>query len=128
MPKMSLADTLLEWDSLLSALNQPEMLAQPHLNRLRDELAALVQSLRAQVAEHASLEARRQALSQQLRITRSKGQDLVIKVRSAVKAQLGHRNEGLVQYRIRPVRRLSRAAREEIGIAATPAAPPAKNS
>lgn len=126
MPKMALADTLLEWDSLLSALSQPEMLDQPHLNQMREELMGRLQSLRTQVAEQASLEARRQALTQQLRITRSQGQDLVIKVRSAVRAQLGHRNEGLVQYRIRPVRRHSRAAREEVGIAAL-ADPTAKN-
>jgi hypothetical protein len=33
-----------------------------------------------------------------------------------IRAQLGHRNEGLVRYRIRPIRRRSRAVDEETGI------------
>lgn len=116
MPKTALADTLMEWDSLLAALDQPEVRAQPHIRELRDELATLLQSVRALNMEQLSLQARRQAVTQQLRITRSQGQDLVVKVRSAVRSLLGHRNERLVRYRIRPVRRRSRAMREELGI------------
>jgi len=63
---------------------------------------------------------RRRAVTQQLRIARSEGQDLVVRVRSALRSHLGHRNEGLVRYRIRPIRRRSRALREEVGIAALP--------
>lgn len=115
MPKTALADTLVEWDSLLTALDQPEILAQPHIQELRAELSAVLQSVRALAMEQSALQARRQVVTQQLRINRSKGHDLVIKVRSAVRS-LGHRNEGLVRYRIRPVRRRSRAVREGTGI------------
>jgi hypothetical protein len=109
----------LEWDSLLTAMDEPEILNQPHMRQLRDQLAAMIQDTRALAAEQAALEARRQAVTQQLRITRSKGQDLVVQVRSAIRSHFGHRFEGLVRFRIRPVRRRSRATREEIGIAAT---------
>lgn len=120
MPKTALADTLMEWDSMLAALDQPEIASQPHMRQLREELQAMIETTRTMVDEQASLEARRRALTQRLRITRGHGQDLMVKIRSAVRAQLGHRNEGLVRFRVRPVRRRSRAAvREEIGIATT---------
>lgn len=125
MPKTALADTLMEWDSMLAALDQPEVAGQPHLRQLREELQSLIDATRAMANEQTSLEARRRALTQQLRITRGHGQDLMVKIRSAVRAQLGHRNEGLVRFRVRPVRRRSRAAiREEIGIATTADLPP----
>ena len=130
MPKTALADTLMEWDSMLAALDQPEIASQPHMRQLREELQAMIDTTRAMADEQASLEGRRRALTQQLRITRGHGQDLIVKIRSAVRAQLGHRNEGLVRFRVRPVRRRSRAtAREEIGIAtpADPASSPQKN-
>ncbi len=86
MPKTALADTLVEWDSLLTALDQPEILAQPHIQELRAELSAVLQSVRALAMEQSALQARRQVVTQQLRINRSKGHDLVIKVRSAVRS------------------------------------------
>ena len=120
MPKTALADTLMEWDLMLAALDQPEIAGQPHMRELRDELQAMIAATREMADEQSSLEARRRAITQQLRITRGHGQDLMVRIRSAVRAQLGHRNEGLVRFRVRPVRRRSRAAvREEIGIATT---------
>jgi hypothetical protein len=126
MPKTAFADTLLEWDSLLAAMDEPEILNQPHMRQLRDQLEVMIQNTRALAAEQAALEGRRQAVTQQLRITRRKGQDLVVRVRSAIRSHFGHRFEGLVRFRIRPVRRRSRATREEIGIAETgsPVEPP----
>lgn len=120
MPKTSLADMLLEWDSLFTGVDRPDILSLPYMKELRDALSTHIDFTKGLVAEQESLEARRQAVTQQLRIARSEGQDLVVRVRSALRAHLGHRNEGLVRYRIRPVRRRSRAAREEIGIAAIP--------
>ncbi len=120
MPKTALADTLMEWDSMLAALDQPDIASQPHMRQLREELRAMIDTTRAMADEQLSLEGRRRALTQKLRITRGHGQDLIVKIRSAVRAQLGHRNEGLVRFRVRPVRRRSRAAvREEIGITTT---------
>lgn len=115
MSKVALADTLKEWDSMLGALDNMEELDKPALQELRDELAAMYQAVRALAEEQAYLEGRRLAITQQLRITRRRGQDLTIKVKAAVKAELGHRNELLMRFGIRPVR--SRRKPEEAGIA-----------
>jgi hypothetical protein len=118
MSKIALADALKEWDSMLAALDNIEELDKPALRALRDELAAMAQAVKALADEQAYLEARRQAVTQQLRITRSHGLELTIKVKAAVKGELGHRNELLTRFGIRPVR--SRRKREEVGVAVYP--------
>ena len=118
MPKIALAETLKEGDSLVAALDEGGPLDLPHLRELRDDLASLLGAIRELAAEQADLKARGQAVTQQLRITRRKGQDLVIKARAAIRGTLGHNNEFLVRFNIRPARR--RARREETGIAVFP--------
>ncbi|HEX9941022.1 MAG TPA: hypothetical protein VGG03_03320 [Thermoanaerobaculia bacterium] len=120
MSKIALADTLDEWDSLLTALDSDEELKKPHLLELRDEFAAKIQMTKFLAHEQQALAGRRQAVTQQLRITRSQGQDLAVKVRGALKVHFGHRWEGLVRFRIRPIRRRSRRVSEESGIAQFP--------
>lgn len=120
MPKTALADTLDEWESLLAALDNPEILAIPQMRALRDALELMIRNTKALSAEQTALQARRQAVTQELRITRGNGQDLVIQVKAALRSHFGHRFEGLSRYHIRPIRRRSRAVREEVGI--TPAA------
>jgi hypothetical protein len=117
MSKIALADTLEEWDSLLAAFDDHPELQQPYFREFRDALAATIEFTKRLVAEQESLEARRQAVTQQLRITRGQGQDLVVKIRAALKSFFGHRWEGLAQFRIRLIRRRSRRASEEEGIA-----------
>jgi hypothetical protein len=120
MSKIALADTLEEWDSLFAAFDSHPELQQPYFQELREALAATIELTKRLAAEQESLEARRQAVTQQLRITRGQGQDLVVKIRGALKSFFGHRWEGLVQFRIRPIRRRSRRASEEEGIAQFP--------
>ncbi len=121
MSKVSLADTLLEWESLLAALDQSgELDSKPYLRDFREQLDAMITAVKALAAEQAALEGRRQAITQQLRITRGKGQELAVNIRSAVKAALGFRNEGLVRYRIRPIRGRSRSKNEADGVAIYP--------
>ena len=123
MPKTSLADLLMEWDSLYAGVNQPDILALPYMRELRDALAAHIALTKDLAQEQQSLEGRRRAVTQKLRIAKSEGQDLVVRVRSALRSHLGHRNEGLVRYHIRPIRRRSRAMRESSDmIAPLPAA------
>ena len=112
MPKTSLADLLMEWDSLFTGVDRPDILALPYMRELRDDLSAHIVLTKGLAREQESLEGRRRAVTQQLRIAKSEGQDLVVRVRSALRSHLGHRNEGLVRYRIRPIRRRSRAIRE----------------
>jgi hypothetical protein len=52
-----------------------------------------------------NLEGRRRAVTQQLQITRGDGQDLVIKIRAAVKSRFGHRWVGLTP-KLNPAKRL----------------------
>ncbi|MFL6197265.1 MAG: hypothetical protein ACJ75H_23965 [Thermoanaerobaculia bacterium] len=116
MPKVSLADTLREWDSLLAGVDENEALHLPHLRELRARLAAAAEAVRELAAEQASLEARRRSVTQQLRITRQAGQDITVELRSAIRGLLGHRSERLVRYNIRPTRQRRRTVPETAGI------------
>jgi len=118
MSKVALADELAEWDAILSGLSDIEALDKPDLQELAAKLTALSRAVRELRGEQAALEARRQAITQQLRITRRLGQDLTIKIKAAVKGALGHRSELLTVFGIKPTR--SRKSREETGIAQYP--------
>jgi len=124
MPKDSLADLLGELETLVSGMD--DWLADvSQMQPLRNEVASILQGTRELAAEQSSLTARRQAVTQQLRIMKGQGRDLVIKTRAAIRSYYGHRNEGLVRFNIRPVRRRSRAIPEGVGIAMpAPAEPP----
>jgi hypothetical protein len=120
MPKEAIAMTFEEWTSLLEGIDENEALAIPYLLELRDKLEAVLGATKALANEQAALRGRRQAITQQLRITRRQGQDLVVAIRAAIRSQLGHRHEGLVRYNIRPIRRRSRAKQEESGVSIYP--------
>ena len=120
MPKVSLADTREEWDSLYSALGENEALDDPYLRNLRDQLGAVLLALKILAGDQRELQARRQAVTQQMRITRKAGEDLVVQIRSAIRGRLGHRSEMLSRYRIRPTRRRTRRVEEEVGISVYP--------
>lgn len=120
MPKVSLADSLREWDSLLTGVDENEALDVAYLRELRTRLAAAVEAIRQLAAEQADLEARRRGVTQQLRITRQTGEDIAVELRSAIRGLLGHRNERLVRYNIRPTRRRRRTVPEAAGIALFP--------
>jgi len=116
MPKKALPVTLDEWDSLLSGIDEMENLDDPYIRELREQLVELIRNTRALRAEQAELKARGQAVTQQLRITRREGEDLVVKIRSSLRGRYGHTNESLVRFRIRPKRRRSREEQEKVGI------------
>jgi chromosome segregation ATPase len=118
MSKVALADEQREWAEILDGLDTVEGLDKADLREMRGELAAMVAAVRELAADQADLEARRQSITQQLRITRRRAQDLVIQIKAAVKGALGHRSELLTRFGIRPTR--SRKKREELGIAYYP--------
>ena len=111
MPKIALADTLQEWQSLFTGLGESPALDTPALRALREELRLMIEATQELVAEQNSLQARRQAITQQLRMTRGQGDDLVIKVRASITSVLGHSNEALVRFGIRPTRRRARTTK-----------------
>lgn len=102
MPKVSLADTFDDWESLLRA-------AAPHGDKLDlhvdlKELERLLRRLREIEARRAELEALRQQATQDLGEVREAGKEVAMHIRSSLKAIFGRRNEALVQFRIRPRR------------------------
>ena len=111
MPKLALADTLQEWESLCAGLGENPALNTPALRELREALRLMIEATRELVVEQESLQARRQAVTQQLRMTRGQGDDLVIKVRASITSVLGHSNEALVRFGIRPTRRRARTTK-----------------
>lgn len=113
MMKVALADTLLEWDTMIGGVDgDPELQAQ-YFQELRDELAAMREILKTLADEQLSLEARRREVTRQLRIKRGLGQDVAIKLKGAIKSHYGHRYAGLSRFRIRPVRQRSRRVSED---------------
>jgi seryl-tRNA synthetase len=102
VPKVSLADTFDDWESLLRA-------AAPYgdqkgLQVYLDQLAELDRRLHEIEARRAELQALRQEATQQLEEVRKAGKDVAIQIRTTLKGILGPRNEGLVKFRIRPRR------------------------
>lgn len=106
MPKVSLADTFDDWESLLRA-------AAPHgdkkgLQVHLDELDGLRRRLHEIEARRAELQALRQQATQELEEVRDAGKLVAMQIRATLKGIFGHKSESLVQFRIRP-RRSSRA-------------------
>ncbi len=104
MRKVALADTLKEWDSILAHMDERPELQTPHFRELRDALAATAEMTRLLAQKQESLAGLRQAVTQQLRITRSEGQDQAIKIQAAVKSCFGHRWAGLSLFNVKPTR------------------------
>ncbi|HSS79084.1 MAG TPA: hypothetical protein VLV54_20350 [Thermoanaerobaculia bacterium] len=113
-----------DWETLLGGVD--DWLADiPSLRPLRDEMAAMIRDTKDLAAEQISLKARAQRVTQQLRIMQGRGKDLAVQLRAAVRSHYGHRNEGLVRFNMRPVRRRSRAIVDgESGLTSTPPADP----
>lgn len=112
MPKDSLADILREWEQIHTAMGELDLLGEPALRRKRDEIGAMLAYTRGLADEQVSLTARRQVVTKDLRIAKSQGKDLIVQARGLLRAHLGHRNEALVAFNMRPVRRRSRGAHE----------------
>ena len=104
MRKVALADTLKEWDSIVAHMDEHPELQTPQFRELRDALAATAEMTRLLVQKQDSLRGLRQAVTQQLRITRGEGQDLAIKIQAAVKSCFGHRWLGLSLFNVKPTR------------------------
>jgi len=109
MPKVALADTLFDWESLLVAATEkgagvPGL--EVHLAKLR---AAIAQG-RELDALRQRLQAERQKATQDLAATRLDGDDLAIRIRELLVATFGPRAEELVQFGVQPLGRRRRSA------------------
>ena len=119
MPKIALGTTLLHWESTVAGLAEDPALDQPNLRELGNQLTAFIAAVKELADEQAGLEGRRRAVTQQLRITRRKGEEVAIKLRHAIQSVMGHSSEALTRFRVRPIRRHTRV-NEETGIAVYP--------
>jgi seryl-tRNA synthetase len=103
MPKVALADTLVEWDSLIAAARR-RVAKHPEIVPVLEALESLRDRSKALKAERESLQARRQVATQELKQAREEGKDFAIRLRSALKSALGTQNEALVEFNVRPRR------------------------
>lgn len=102
MPKISLADLILEWKQLLKAAtpyrDQKELYVQ------LQKLEVAIQQFEELEALRAELQARRQQATQELEQVKTNGKDAAMEARQVLKAIFGVNNERLVQFQIRPRR------------------------
>lgn len=109
----SQADVMADWNELLQALqSNPDL--QPIVEAERQALTqslAEVQSLKARQNEMTAL---RQESTQQLRDAVVKGKETAIKIRSVVRGKVGPKSELLVHFKIAPLRKRPRKAKETV--------------
>ena len=100
----SYADVIKDWEALLAAALE-HALTLPDAERTRIAFQEHVARTKEMKARQDSLTAARQETTQALRKLLLEGKDLAIRLRGAVKANLGPRSEGLVQFGIPPIRK-----------------------
>ncbi len=113
MPKIAIADTLQEWESLLAAATEKGA-AVPGVAEHVARLRASLERTRALEALRRRLQAERQQATVDLAASRREGQDLAIGLRGRLVAAFGSHWEGLTQFgiRLRRGRRPSAASRK----------------
>ena len=114
------ADVLQQWDSLLAAVadRAPDLASvEPHRAALADTLDKAKKAKGVQDSHGAS----RQTTTQTLKEILVEGKDQAIRLRGAIRAELGPTTEQLTQFGIRPLRR--RPLRHKTAAPTPPTAP-----
>src|SRR5262249_7270367 len=101
---VALADMLIEWESLLAAVEEHGT-ELPVLKGSAEELRAHLEQTKALVNLRVKLQANLQKATQDLDISRDLGRQMTMRIRSLVTAASGIGWEGLVQSGVRPRRR-----------------------
>ena len=99
----SFADIVHDWELLLQAANDNESV-KTGARVQREALEEILAALRASKATQDSCAAQRQQATQQVNQRIDEGREMARRLRGAVKAILGTRNERLVQFRVAPIR------------------------
>ena len=121
---LSHADVVDDWEGLLTAArNHPEQL--PDIARHVAALELVLGQTKAMKAKQGEHTADRQLATQELRILVARGRELAIRLRGAVKAEIGTKSERLVEFKMKPSRKRRKAKTEEPPEVKTPAASPA---
>ena len=99
----SYADIVLDWENILAACrDNAELLAAAEA--LRAALERLLATARELNSRKESAIGLKQQLTQELLRTLEEGKEVARRLRGAAKAQLGTKNERLVQFKARPIR------------------------
>jgi hypothetical protein len=113
MPRISsTADVLIDWEKLLTSVaqNRPELPNAESHRLLMEQVLAQAKETKARRDAHvAGKQAETQALKEILR----QGREQASRLRGVVKADLGIRNERLVQFGITPQRKRVRRSTEK---------------
>ena len=103
MPKVALADTLVDWDVLIRAARK-KVDEQPELAAILDQLEERMGRVKALDVERQALEARRLQARQDLNRARDEGKDLASRARALLKGVMDASDERLLEFRVRPRR------------------------
>lgn len=118
----ALADNLDDWQSLLAAVHE-DAAVLPTVEPHRVALEQAYNEVLATKARREMHKAGKQQATQDMRALVVKGKEKAVRLRGAVKADMGHRSERLVHYGMVPARK---RLRQEKPAPEPPAPPPPK--
>ena len=119
--KSSQSEVIRDSEKLLSAIEGSSALLSD-LSNLTGPLAETIAEIKVLSSRQEMLKADKQKTTQDLQAAFDRARDLGIRVRAAVKSQLGPRTEKLVEFQVAPLRRRTRSTRKSPA-PATPATP-----
>jgi hypothetical protein len=100
-----------DWDELMQAVQgDPEV--QPILDTERQALAQSLTTVQGLKARRNELQGLHQEVTQQLTTEVVKGKETAIKIRSVVRGKIGPKSERLVHFKIAPLRKRPRKAKD----------------
>ena len=119
------ADIVDDWEALLTAIRgNAEKL--PDIERHSSALELVLGQTKAMKAQRDAHAASRQVATQELRKLVTQGRELAIRLRGAVRANIGPKSEQLVEFNMKPIRKRPRKTKAgEPPEVKTPTAPPA---
>lgn len=103
MPKVALAESLVEWESLIANASV-HAADDPELGRHLEELRGVLQRAQETEALRARLNAQRQVATRTLAVAKVQGKRLTSRIRSKLKAIHGLDSELLAGFGMRPRR------------------------
>jgi len=105
----SYAETVNEWEELLTALEQNSG-DLPQLEIPRQKLQLMLTQIRGFAAEQATFTASRQQATQRVYFLLAQGRKLATVLRGAVREHYGNRSEKLAEFGLQPLRFRQRSA------------------
>ena len=107
------ADVMADWDELLEAIqSNPDL--QPMVDAERQTLVKLLADAQGFKARQNELQGLRQEVTQNLADTVAKGKVTVTAIRSVLRGKVGPKSERLVHFKIAPLRKRPRKAKEVV--------------